>query len=212
MKDKKEIVVWDLPVRIGHWVLVAAFAVAYLTEGEPKTLHVWTGYLIAGIVVLRVLWGLVGPRHARFSDFVYGPAAVLGYLRDLVGLRARRYLGHSPAGGAMVVALLLSLAATTLTGMATLAGKDHEGPLASFITSDAGIAPVVLVPAAMAGEREGEDEGGKRRRAAFQEVHEVFANLTLVLVLLHVAGVTLASLMHRENLTRAMVTGRKWAE
>src|SRR5919109_1413733 len=85
--------VWDPLVRFGHWALVAAFAVAYSSAeeeaGGPDPLHVWGGYVVGGIVVLRVLWGFVGPRHARFSDFVCGPVEALAYLRDLLVGRGR---------------------------------------------------------------------------------------------------------------------------
>lgn len=203
--------VWDPFVRVAHWLLAAAFAVSYLTEGEPLVLHVWSGYLIGALVLARILWGFVGPRHARFADFVYGPGRVLAYLRDMVLLRAPRHLGHSPAGGAMVVVLLLSLAATVGTGLAFYAEERGEGPLAGLIarqgTASAGN-PL------LSAETEGaEDEAGgrDRRESDFEELHEFFANLTLILVLAHIAGVALASFAHRENLPKAMVTGRKRA-
>jgi cytochrome b len=131
--------VWDPLVRFGHWALVAAFAVAYFSAeeeaGGPDPLHVWGGYVIGGIVVLRVVWGFIGPRHARFSDFVYGPLKTLVYLRDLLLGRAGRYVGHSPGGGAMVIALLVCLAATVVTGLIAY-GEQGKGPLGAWSVTD----------------------------------------------------------------------------
>ena len=92
--------VWDPLVRIGHWLLAVGFVVAYLTEDDFETLHVWAGYLVGAIVVVRVIWGFVGPRHARFADFAYTPRLVFSYLMALLRGGSKRYLGHSPAGGA----------------------------------------------------------------------------------------------------------------
>lgn len=183
--------VWDLLVRIGHWTIVVGFFVAYLTEDDLLTLHVWAGYAVGVVVVLRIAWGLVGSKHARFVDFLYRPAEVVAYLRDLVSRRGKRYLGHSPAGGAMVVTLLIGLLAVTGTGLALYALHDHAGPLAGLVGSASTLAG-----------------GGVR---LWKEVHEVVANLVLALVALHVAGVLLASHVHHENLIKAMVTGRKRA-
>jgi cytochrome b len=108
--------VWDPLVRVFHWALVAAFAVAFIVEDELLGLHVWTGYLALTLIGVRVLWGLIGTRHARFTDFVRGPSAVIAYIKEALLFKAPRYLGHNPAGGAMVIALLLSVAATGLTG------------------------------------------------------------------------------------------------
>lgn len=108
--------VWDPLVRLFHWSLVAAFAAAWISGEEWERLHVLLGYAVASLVAFRLAWGIVGPKHARFSDFVYRPSRVLSHLRDTMALRARRYLGHNPAGGAMVVALLATLAAVCVTG------------------------------------------------------------------------------------------------
>lgn len=203
--------VWDPVIRIGHWVLVVAFATAYLTEGEPQWLHSWAGYAIAATVALRAVWGLVGPRHARFSDFVTAPGRVFAYLRDLATGHADRHLGHSPAGGAMTVALLFALALTALTGMANLAAEENQGPLAGVVTAQS-------LPAwAMEDEEdeyeEHEEHGHERREGseAFEEIHELAANTTLFLIVLHIAGVAWASRAHSENLIRAMIDGRKRA-
>lgn len=181
--SQQSIRVWDPLVRVFHWSLAAAFMVAYLSEDDFQSLHEVAGYTVAGLVVFRLLWGLVGTRHARFTDFVVGPRKVREYLRQMIRGRAPRYIGHNPAGGAMIVALLLSLTATVVAGMALL-GHSGEGPLAGTWLAGFG-------------------------KHDTKEVHEFFANTTLFLVFFHVAGVIVSSLLHRENLVRAMWTGRK---
>lgn len=108
--------VWDRFVRVFHWTLVAAFVVAYATGDELERVHVAAGYTIAGLLAVRIVWGFIGPRHARFANFVRPPREVLIYLRDVLLLRALRYLGHNPAGGAMIIALLAALTSTCATG------------------------------------------------------------------------------------------------
>lgn len=196
-----EITIWDPLIRWFHWLLVAAFCIAYFTEGEPfeaiqdrlesewlQNVHVWAGYTIAGLLVFRLIWGFTGPRYARFRDFVHGPRATLAYVKEVLLLRAPRHLGHNPAGGAMIVLLLSSLAITVMAGLSLYGADKGLGPLASVLanTSDSTI-------------------------HTFKEVHEFFANLTLLLVAGHLLGVIWESLLHRENLARAMITGRKRA-
>jgi len=164
--------VWDPVVRVIHWSLVLLFATAWLTGDEVEWLHIYAGYGIAGLVAIRIVWGFVGTRHARFSDFVYRPSEVASYLADSIRFRAERYLGHNPAGGAMVITLLGVLAATAGTGILMTSSAFHD---AHWV----------------------------------EEVHEALANLALILVGLHIAGVVLASLEHGENLVKAMITGRK---
>lgn len=183
--------VWDPLVRIFHWSLVVTFFAAWLSGDEWERLHVAAGYAVAGLVAFRLVWGFIGTRHARFSDFVYSPATVVAYLKELAALRARRYLGHNPAGGWMVLALLAALALTTLTGMAAYG---------TFTVAGA------LIPAARADDEGDHEEDGSE---LFEEAHEFFANLTLLLVVVHVAGVLVSSLLHGENLVRAMISGRK---
>jgi cytochrome b len=108
--------VWDPFVRIFHWSLVGLFIVAFATGDETEWLHLAAGYAIAGLVLLRIVWGFVGPRYARFSDFVRPPRQVAGYVRSAVRLQAPRYLGHNPAGGAMIIALLTMLIGISVTG------------------------------------------------------------------------------------------------
>jgi cytochrome b len=190
-----EVWVWDPFVRVFHLLLAAAVLVDWITD-EPRWMHVWLGYLAAALVVLRVLWGLAGSGHARFTDFVRGPRQVLGYLAGLIRFSSRRYLGHSPAGGAMVIALLIMVAVTAGTGMVNLAQDEGAGPLAGVISKV---------------ERPARIPGQKRPHLLSKEVHETAANITLVLVILHVCGVALASFAHKENLVASMITGRKRA-
>jgi cytochrome b len=167
--------VWDPFVRLFHWALVGFFAFSFLTGDEWKDAHIVSGYIIGALVTFRVLWGLVGSEHARFSSFIYSPLTVLRFLADTAAMRAKRYLGHNPAGGAMVIALLLMISGIVATGY--------------MMTTDAywGIEWV-------------------------EDTHKVLVYSTLVLIGIHIAGVVLASLEHRENLVRAMITGRKRAE
>jgi cytochrome b len=180
--------VWDPLVRVFHWSLVVAFATAYFTEDELLDVHVVAGYAVVGLVLFRILWGMVGTRHARFTDFVAGPRTAWAYTKDVLRGGARRYLGHNPAGGLMIVALLVSLLVTTFTGLMTYGAHKHAGPLAGwFVASDKSLAH------------------------SLKEVHEFFANFTVFLVVVHLLGVAVESLLHRENLVRSMFTGRKRA-
>jgi cytochrome b len=180
----REVYVWDPFVRLFHWTLVIAFTVAYvLTDEDVLKIHVWSGYVVGALVVARVIWGFVGPEHARFTDFVYAPGTSLRYVRDLILFKAERHLGHSPGGGAMVVTLLLFLAATVITGLVVYGGDQQAGPLGGMFTKEFG--------------------------ESFEGVHELIANITLALVLAHISAVILASFVFRENLPRAMFTGYK---
>jgi cytochrome b len=195
--------VWDPLVRFGHWALVAAFAVAYLSgEDDADALHVWGGYIVGAIVVLRVVWGFVGPRHARFSDFVRSPLVALTYFLDLLYGRARRYVGHSPAGGAMVIALLVCLAATVATGLIAY-GEEGKGPLAAVLVTDA------KANGNDAEHRATAKTGREESESTIGELHGLLANITMALVVAHIFGVAVASVVHKENLVLAMITGRK---
>ncbi len=107
--------VWDPVVRIGHWTLALGFVVAFLVE-EGDLVHQVAGYVAAGAVAVRVVWGFVGPGHARFANFVPGPRRLLGHLSDLLRGRDRRHIGHNPAAGAMAVTLLGLVASLGVTG------------------------------------------------------------------------------------------------
>lgn len=199
--EPNEVLVWDPCVRLFHWLLFLSFCVAYASQHEAfdgigerlggealQLAHVWAGYTVAGLLLFRLLWGFVGPRHARFSDFVFAPRATCAYLVDVLSLRARRYLGHNPAGGAMIVLLLTGLAVTSLTGIALYGADKGLGPLAGWLSESSDSFVHIL-----------------------EESHETATHFTLLLIAGHLLGVIWESLLHRENLVRAMITGRKRA-
>lgn len=183
---KKEISVWDPLIRFFHWSLVAAFFIAYITEEDFLTIHSWAGYMILGLLVIRIVWGLIGTKHARFKDFVFRPRHIVQFLKDTLSFKAKRYIGHNPAGGAMAVLLMLSLLLTTFSGLIIFGIEESQGPLASWLSGTSHSIGDI-----------------------FEEIHEFFANFTLFLVGVHVLGVLVESLIHRENLVSSMINGKK---
>jgi len=178
--------VWDLFVRLFHWSLVATVFISLFTEDDMLSLHSIAGYAAGVLIVARVIWGIIGPRHARFSDFVYSPAAVVAYLKGLMTRTAPRYLGHSPAGGAMILVLMVVIALTALTGVASYGAEEHAGPLAAYFA-----------------------DSGRATRSTLAVIHQGLANVLWVAIILHLGGVVYTSLVHRENLVRAMFSGDK---
>ncbi|HEM46801.1 MAG TPA: cytochrome B, partial [Alphaproteobacteria bacterium] len=179
--------VWDLPTRLFHWLLAATVAAAaatgFLAPEWWLGIHVWAGYGVAGLIVFRAVWGVYGSQHSRFSDFAYSPRAVLAHLRDLLSGRLADFVGHNPAGAAMIFALGLVLAGIVASGLVALGGAEKQGVLAGLVSFRTG--------------------------HAAREVHEVLVLLLLGLVALHVGGVLLESARGSSNLVLAMITGRK---
>jgi len=181
--------VWDPLVRFFHWSLVIAFIVAYITEDDFLDIHTIAGYFILFLILSRILWGLVGTRYARFADFIYSPKTIKQFISDSFSFKAKRYIGHNPAGGAMIILLMISLLVCTITGIAVYGAEEHAGPMASWFINNS----------SFWGE-------------ALEEVHEFFANFILFLIVIHIFGVVVESFVHQENLARAMVTGKKIAD
>ena len=197
--------VWDPLLRLFHWSLVASIAIAWLTGEDGEALHEWAGYAALGLIAFRLVWGVIGPRYARFTQFIRGPKEVITYTKDMLNKREKRYIGHNPLGAAMVVALLATTAATGVTGW-LMVEPERMAMLPEM--------PAFVTPAFADSDEDEEHEYGEYGEGgeeAMEEIHEFFANLLLLLIFLHVAGVIYASRRHKENLARAMVTGQKLA-
>lgn len=172
--------IWDLPTRVFHWLLAACVIGAWLTSESERSrmLHLALGYSAGLLVVWRLVWGLVGSRYARFSNFVRSPAAAIAYLRGYLPAAGRaapaptHYLGHNPAGAWAVLVLLASVALAVATGYTSY--QDDSAEL-------------------------------------WGELHELIGNSIMLVVGLHVVAVVATSVLHRENLVRAMLNGYKRA-
>ena len=187
-KTSENVRVWDLPVRLFHWTLVILMAVSYFSGeagGDWMKLHFWSGYTILTLVLFRILWGFFGSTTARFSSFIKGPAAVIGHLRELLGKHGPHDAGHNPIGGLMVVALLFAVLLQAATGLFS-ADTDMgtvNGPLAVKV-ADTVVDKVT-------------------------HFHHFWIKIILLMVALHVLAAVVYLVWKRQNLIRAMVTGRK---
>ena len=211
--------VWDFFIRCFHWSIVAGVITQLATAEDFKSIHANVGYMIIVLLVLRIIWGFVGSKHARFADFIYPPADIFAYLKGLVTGRPKHYIGHNPAGGAMVCMLLLVLVLTTLAGLKTL-GAGGKGPLAvhpangmlqawadehTFRHGDASHDDEADID-----EQDQHSHAGNKAQAHFwKEIHETLVGIALVLIGIHICGVIASSYVHRENLILAMITGYK---
>lgn len=185
MNSPQTIKVWDIFIRIFHWGLALSFLIAYITEDDFMFLHTNAGYSILGLISLRILWGFVGSQHARFKDFVYPFYVIKEFIKNTFIGKSKRYIGHNPAGGLMIFLILISLATTSVTGI-ILEGTEGSGPFGAQLSNSNEMVEDIL-----------------------EEIHEFFANFSLLLIFLHIAGVLVESFIHKENLTKAMITGFK---
>jgi cytochrome b len=179
--------VWDRFVRVFHWTMALGFAAAFVSgEMRAMTLHVLIGYVLCVLLLARVYWGFKGSQYARFRSFIFPLGETHAYIRGMFRGDIPHYFGHNPAGALMVFATLGMLAAILVTGLLTLATIDYEGPLL-FLANRVS------------------DETSY----AFRRIHEFLPIVGLVLVVLHLLGVAVGSIQHKENLVRAMLTGKK---
>ena len=181
-----QVKVWDVPVRLFHWLLVLLFAFSFFTGkagSEWTEWHMRSGYTILGLLLFRVMWGFAGSTHARFASFLAGPAACLEFAKKLLTRAPAPYAGHNPLGGWMVLVLLLALLFQTGTGLFANDDVLSEGPLAALVS--------------------------KATSDQLTTYHSWNVNLLLLLVGLHVIAVLYHAGFMKENLIGAMFTGVK---
>jgi cytochrome b len=185
--EPRMIRVWDLPTRLFHWLLVVLVAVDLFTGFVAPEwwmgVHLWAGYAIVVLLVMRLVWAVFGPEYSRIASFAYRPRDVWEYARGLLLLRPAHHIGHNPAGAAMIYLLFTVLVATTATGLFVLGGEEKQGPLAGVATYSVG--------------------------NAAKQMHEALVFVLLVLVAGHIAGVIAHGVLTGENLVTAMITGNK---
>ena len=185
MADGKRLLVWDGALRLFHWSLVLLVAAMWWTaENGLMDWHRRMGMILVGLLSFRLVWGLLGPQTARFGSWRIGPAAILGYIRNLRGGVHKPSFGHNPVGTLSVIAILAALCVQVGTGLFAVDVDGLEsGPLATLVSFEAG------------------------RQAA--EIHETSFNILLALIVLHFAAIVTYLVFFRDNLVRPMVTGRR---
>lgn len=184
--SSRPILVWDLPTRVFHWLLVALVITSFVTgkiAGLWMQYHIWCGCTIFGLLVFRLTWGFVGGKYARFSDFVYGPGAVLRYALTLHRRDAPEYLGHNPLGGWSVLAMLTTLLIQAVTGLFANDDIFTEGPLYPWVN--------------------------KATSDWLTHIHRLNQEAVLLLVAVHVMAVLFHLIVKGQNLIQPMFTGHK---
>ena len=179
--------IWDLPIRLFHWLLVGSVATAAITGFlAPEwwlDVHYWAGSVIGFLIVFRLIWGFIGSQYARFTSFIFSVPETTAHIQAVRQRKPSHYAGHNPAGALMVFALLGVLGILTLSGLLILGGQEKIGPLAGIVSFTIGAGSV--------------------------ELHELFAFGLLALIFGHLAGVLMETVISKENLVRAMISGRK---
>jgi cytochrome b len=184
--NKAKLMIWDFPTRLFHWLLVLSFTTAWLTRDDRYLdIHIFSGSVIGGLIIFRILWGVIGGRYSRFSDFCFRPNEVVAYLREALRASPPEYVGHNPAGSWAIYLMLLSASLIVTTGFFAF-GEEQHGPFAGWLNFP--------------------------QAAVAHAVHEGLAWLLLTVVGVHVCGVLVETLLHRVNLIGSMITGVKFVD
>lgn len=179
--------IWDLPLRLFHWAMVAVVFVAAITgyffEEWWLDIHVFAGYALTSLLVFRLIWGLVGSYYSRFSTFPLSKSGVQSHLKGLIRGKSPTYPGHNPVGAWMIVILLVSLSGLVLTGLIVWGGQENNGPLATVVGYQAG--------------------------EWSEEIHEALAGILMAAIAVHLLGVIAETVLFKHPVINAMITGKK---
>ena len=176
--------VWDAPVRLFHWAIVILMLVSWVSADQGyMRVHLWSGLTLLALLIFRLVWGVIGSTTARFRDFLHPPRKVLAYLRSLAGANKALFAGHNPAGGLMVVGLIVVLLLQAVTGLFSNDGLRFHGPLALLVSEETS--------------------------TGITGLHGTIFNVILVLVWLHVVAVGFYLFVKGDNLIFPMLTGKK---
>lgn len=180
--------VWDISIRLFHWLLLAAIVFCWWSARQDDMLewHMRSGYLVLGLLGYRILWGFFGSRYARFSHFIYDPKRIFAYFKSLIKGQERHYLSHNPMGGLAVIALIVFVGIQAGTGLFANDDIFLEGPLAQYVSS--------------------------ATSSALTSFHKQWFNALLALIGLHVSAVLFHQIFRKEKLVQGMITGRKAVE
>lgn len=179
--------VWDPLIRLFHWMLVTCFIIPYILEDEFVRLHLVAGSTVLGLMAFRLIWGVAGTKHARFSDFTPSFSSIKEQLKNLLRLHPSPHIGHTPVGSLMIYVLLAGLLALTASGVALYGLEEGAGPLAHMM-----------------------ENVSFGTEALIKEAHAFMADLLAFLIVFHVAGVLTESILQRQNLIKSMITGHKY--
>lgn len=185
MSEKKTHLIWDLPTRLFHWLLVALVIFSWYSIEIEENLdwHFISGYCVLTLLLFRCVWGLIGTHHARFKNFLFKPSAVISYALTLRVKKSQVYAGHNPLGGVSVILMLLILLLQSITGLFASDGDFYFGPLSDYVSS--------------------------RSSDILTEIHHVNSNIIYTLIILHLLAIAFYTFYKKQKLLTAMFSGKK---
>ncbi|WP_414830486.1 cytochrome b/b6 domain-containing protein [Alteromonas sp. H39] len=178
--------IWDIPTRLFHWLLVASLSIQYATAewlDDAMQWHFYVGYFTIGLVIFRLIWGFIGPEHARFRHFLKGPTAIISYMRSLPDKHAVPHAGHNPLGGVFVIVMLLLIAIQAVSGLFLTDEVFLDGPYRHLVSDST--------------------------QDVMSTLHHQVIDALLIVIALHIAAIAFYAVYKKQSLTSAMIHGKK---